>query len=157
MTLSCLYAVGGKPTWLLSTMDSQLEAVRQDIHAVKEKVERTERNMTAAEQAGNREKERSLSELLLSLNNQLNGLQEKENILLRSQAPSKPCLWLVHAGLPHHAALHSHVQSLVCNFNSCVVMTIDSSLHPGPFLTSSARVSDAVTLSCMQSLSPAYS
>ena len=69
MTLSCLYAVGGKPTWLLSTMDSQLEAVRQDIHAVKEKVERAQRNMTAAEQAGNREKERSLSELLLSLNN----------------------------------------------------------------------------------------
>lgn len=59
----------------------------------------------------------------------------------------------------HHAALHSvlHVQLFVCNFNSCVVMTIDSSLHPGPFLTSPAHVSDAVTISCIQSLSAACS
>jgi len=94
-----LYASGGKPTLLLSTMDSQLEAVRQDIRGVKEKIVRTEQNLAAAEQAGNKEKERSLFELLLSLNNQLSGLQEKENILLRSQAPGKHCLELVRTGL----------------------------------------------------------
>ena len=46
--------------------------------------------------------------------------------------------------------LHSvlHVLILVCYSNSCVVMTIDSVLHPGPFLTSWAYTSDAVT--CIQ-------
>jgi len=41
--------------------------------------------------------------------------------------------------------------------NSCAVMTIDGSLHPGLFLTSSAHASYAITVSCILSLSPAYS
>ncbi len=73
-------------------MDGQLKAVRQDIRSVKEEIVQTKQDLAAAKQAQNEEKERSLFELLLSLNNQLLSLQEKENILLRSQAPSKPCL-----------------------------------------------------------------
>ena len=73
-------------------MDSQLEAVRQDIHDVKDEIKEVKQKLAAAEQAHNAEKEQSLFNLLLSLNNQLSGLQEKENILLRSQTPSKPCL-----------------------------------------------------------------
>ena len=52
-------------------------------------------------------REKSLFDMLLSLNNQpsglnnqLSGLQEEKNILLRSQAPSKPCFQLVRTGLP---------------------------------------------------------
>ncbi len=81
-------------------MDSQLGAVRQDIRGVKEKIVNTEQNLAAAEQAGNKEKERSLFELLLSLNNQLLIQTEKENILLRGQASSNHRFQLVHAGLP---------------------------------------------------------
>ena len=73
-------------------MESHSEAVRQDIRSVQQKIVKTEQNLAAAEQAGNKEKERLLFDLLLSLN-------EKENILLRSQAPSKPCFQLVYAGL----------------------------------------------------------
>ena len=94
------YAVVVKPTWLLSAMDGQLEAVRQDIGSVKDEIVKTKQDLAATEQAGNKEKERVLLDLLLSLNNQLLSLQEKENILLRSQAPSKPCLQLVLTGLP---------------------------------------------------------
>ena len=43
-----------------------------------------------------RERDKSLVDLLLSLNNQLSGLQEKENILLRGQALGNHCL---NAGL----------------------------------------------------------
>ena len=71
-------------------MDGQLEAVRQDIGSVKNEIIKTKQDLAAAEQAGNKEKERVLWDLLLSLNNQLSGLQEEKNILLRSQAPSKP-------------------------------------------------------------------
>ena len=81
-------------------MDSQLEAVRQEILEVKGKIAKTEQDLAAAKEAKNGERERKLVDLLLSLNNQLSGLQEKENILLRNQAPSKPCLQLVHIGLP---------------------------------------------------------
>ena len=80
-------------------MDSQLEAVRQDIRGVKGKIARTEQDLGAAEQAGNTEKASLLFELLLSLNKQLPSLHEKENILLRRQAPGKQCLELVRTGL----------------------------------------------------------
>ena len=81
-------------------MDGQLEAVRQDICDVKGKIAKTEQNLAAAEQPGNGDQENIHLQLLLTLNTQLSTLQEKENILLRSQAPSKPCLQLVHTGLP---------------------------------------------------------
>ena len=81
-------------------MDSQLEAVRQDIGSVKDEIVKTKQDLAAAEQAGNKEEKRVLLDLLLSLNNQLLSLQEEKNILLRSQTPSKPCLQLVHLGLP---------------------------------------------------------
>ncbi len=81
-------------------MDSQLEAVRHKIPKVEDKIEKIEQELAAAKEAKNGEQERKLFDMLLSLNNQLSGLQEEKNILLRSQAPSKPCLWLVHFGLP---------------------------------------------------------
>ena len=87
--LVSLYTLGGKPILLLSTMDSQLEAVRQDIGSVKDGIVKTKQDLAAAEQAGNKGKERVLLDLLLSLNNQLLSLQEEKNILLRNQAPSK--------------------------------------------------------------------
>ncbi|DBA92322.1 TPA: hypothetical protein ACH3X2_003743 [Trebouxia sp. C0005] len=68
-------------------MDSQLEAVRQDIREVKGKIAKIEQNL--AEQAHNAEREKSFFDLLLSLNNRLSGLQEETNILLRSQTPSQ--------------------------------------------------------------------
>lgn len=73
-------------------MDGQLEAVRQDMHTVKDEIAEVKQSLAVAEHAHNA--------LLLSLNNQLLSLQEEKNILLRSQAPSKACLWLVHSGLP---------------------------------------------------------
>ncbi|KAL0023206.1 hypothetical protein WJX79_002805 [Trebouxia sp. C0005] len=79
---------GGKPILLLSTMDSQLEAVRQDIGSVKDEIVKTKQDLAAAEQAGNKGKERVLLDLLLSLNNQLLSLQEEKHFLLRNQAPS---------------------------------------------------------------------
>ena len=83
-------------------MDSQLEAVRQEVFEVKGKIANTEQKLAAAEHApnGNKDLLLSLNNQLLSLNNQVLSLNEKENILLRNQAPSKPCtLWLacVHA------------------------------------------------------------
>ena len=63
-------------------MDSELEPVKQDICSVRERIVRYEQKLAAAEQAGNKEEEKSLIDLL-------SGLQEKENILLRNQAPSK--------------------------------------------------------------------
>ncbi len=81
-------------------MDSQLDAVRHRIRKAEDEIVVVKQDLAAAEHAQNAERAKSLFDLLLSLNNQLSGLQEKENILLRSQAPSKPCLWLVHAGLP---------------------------------------------------------
>ena len=105
-----LCALGASPSLLLSTMDSQLEAVRQDVRSVKDKIVKIEQDLAT----NDKEKERFMYDLLLGLNNQLDGLnnqlgglnnqlsglQEKENILLRSQAPSKPCLQLVHTGSP---------------------------------------------------------
>ena len=87
---------------LLSTMDSQLEAVRQDIRDVKGKIAKTEQNLVVAEQPGNKTEEdvKFFRGRLEKLDSQLVSLQEKENILLRSQAPSKPCIQLVLTGLP---------------------------------------------------------
>ena len=70
-----------------------MDPVQQDIRNVQERIVRYEQKLAVAEQAGSKEEEKSLVDLLRSL-------QEKENILLRSQAPSKPCLQLVHTGLP---------------------------------------------------------
>ena len=118
-----LYALGGKPILLPSTMDSQLEAVRHKIPKVEDKIGNIEQDLATAKQdletakqTNDKEKERFLCDLLLGLNNQLgglnyqlSGLQEKENILLRSQAPGEPCLQLLHTGLSvlTSFALHS--------------------------------------------------
>ena len=113
-----LYALGGIPPLLLSTMDNQLEAVRQDIRSVKDELVEIKQDLAAAKKAKNNEQEQKLFDLLLSLNNQLCGLQEEKNILLRSQAPSKPCLQLVHAG-SHHVALHS-VETRMGVYQLCI-------------------------------------
>ena len=84
-------------------MEGQLASVRQNILNVQQQIVKYEQKLAAAERAGNKgveEEVRFLRGQLLSLSNQLLSLQEKENILLRSQAPSKPCLQLVHTGLP---------------------------------------------------------
>ena len=91
-----LCALGTSPSLLLSTMDSQLEAVRHKIPKVEDKIEKIEQDLAAAKEAKNGEQESKLFDMLLSLNSQLSSLQEEKNILLRSQAPSKPCLQLVH-------------------------------------------------------------
>ena len=70
-------------------MDSQLDAVRHRICKAEDEIVKTKQDLAAAEQAGNKGKERVLLDLLLSLNNQLLSLQDNENILLRNQAPSK--------------------------------------------------------------------
>ncbi|KAL3135946.1 hypothetical protein ABBQ32_006989 [Trebouxia sp. C0010 RCD-2024] len=68
-------------------MDSQLEEVRHKIPKVEDKIEKIEQALATAEEAKNGEQERKLFDMLLSLNNQLSGLQEEKNILLCSQAP----------------------------------------------------------------------
>ena len=80
-------------------MDSHLEEVwhsirkaQVEIAEVKQDLVKVKQDLAAAKKAKNEEQERKLFDLLLSLNNQLNGLQEEKNILLRSQAPSKLCL-----------------------------------------------------------------
>ena len=103
---------------LLRTMDGQLDPVKQDMRNIQERIVRYEQKLSIAEQAGNKEEERKLFDMLLSLNNQLSGLQEEKNILLRSQAPSKPCLQLVHAG-SHHVALHS-VETRMGVYEMCI-------------------------------------
>ena len=85
-----LCALGTSPSLLLSTMDSQLEAVRHKILKVEGKIENYEQDLAAAKETKNGEQERKLFDMLLSLNKQLSSLQEKENILMRSLAPSKP-------------------------------------------------------------------
>ena len=104
-----LCALGGTPSLLPNAMEGQLASVRQNILNVQQQIVKYEQKLAAAERAGNKGVEvevrlhgqlLSLNNQLLSLNNQLLSLQEKENILLRSQAPSKPCLQLVHTGLP---------------------------------------------------------
>ena len=110
-----LCALGGTPTLLPNTMEGQLASVRQNIRSVQEQIVKYEQKLAAAEQAGNKgveEEVRFLRGQLLSFNNQLLSLQEKENILLRSQAPSKPCLWLVHTGLPVFTSFAKRASSI---------------------------------------------
>ena len=101
-------------------MDGQLEAVRQYIGSVKDEIVKTKQDLGAA-QAGNKEKERVLLDLLLSLNNQLLSLNKEKNILLRRQAPSKHAFSLYMLAYPcsHHVALHSvlHIQLPVMLFS----------------------------------------
>ena len=80
-------------------MDGQLEVVKHRICRVDDEILETKHKLAAAKEAKKAEQEKLLLELLLSLNMHLNGLQEEKNILLRSQAPSKPCLQLVHTGM----------------------------------------------------------
>ena len=85
-------------------MDGQLEAVRQDIGSVKNEIIKTKPDLAAAEQAGNKEKERVLWDVLLNLNNQLSGLQEEENIAKHHVSPASACTcWLTCV----HIMLHS--------------------------------------------------
>ena len=117
-----LCALGGTPTLLPNTMEGQLASVRQNIRSVQEQIVNSEQKLAAAEQAGNKGVEEevrflrgqllSFNNQLLSFNNQLLSLQEKENILLRSQAPSKPCLWLVHTGLPVFTSFAKRASSI---------------------------------------------
>ena len=83
-------------------MDSQLEAVRQDRRDVKHEKIGVMQRLAAAEHAHNVDQDLllRLNNQLLSLNNQLLSLNEKENILLRNQAPSKSCPQLAHIALP---------------------------------------------------------
>ena len=84
-------------------MESQLEAVRQNIRSVKDEILEVKQELAIAKQAGNKggeEEVRFLHGRLEKLENQLLSLQDKKNSLLRIQAPSKPCLQLVQAGLP---------------------------------------------------------
>ncbi|KAL3133629.1 hypothetical protein ABBQ32_008146 [Trebouxia sp. C0010 RCD-2024] len=70
-------------------MDSQLEAVQHKIPTVEDKIVRIEQDLATAKQTNDKEKEMLVFQLLLSLNNQLSGLQEEKNILLRGPAPSR--------------------------------------------------------------------
>ena len=99
-------------------MDSQLEALQHRVRTVEGRLVEAEQDLAAAKEAKNGERERKLVDLLLSLNNQLSGLQEEKIILLRSKAPSKPCLQLVHAG-SHHVALHS-VETRIGVYQLCI-------------------------------------
>lgn len=81
-------------------MESQLEAVRQEIRSAKDEIVEVKQELAIAKQAGNKggEKEvRFLRGRLEKLDSQMLSLNEKENILLRSQAPGKQCLELVLA------------------------------------------------------------
>ena len=102
-----LCALGGTPTLLLKPMDSQLQEVRHRIRKAEVEIVEVKQNLAAAKEAKDGEQERifldlllSLNNQLLSLNNQLSGLQEEKKILLRGQAPSKPCFLLARTGLP---------------------------------------------------------
>ncbi|KAL0043295.1 hypothetical protein WJX79_000713 [Trebouxia sp. C0005] len=73
-------------------MESQLEAVRQEIRSAKDEIVEVKQDLAIAKQAGNKggEKEvRFLRGRLEKLDSQMLSLNEKENILLRSQAPGK--------------------------------------------------------------------
>ncbi|KAA6418757.1 MAG: hypothetical protein FRX49_11245 [Trebouxia sp. A1-2] len=73
-------------------MESQLEAVRQEIRSAKDEIVEVKQELAIAKQAGNKggEKEvRFLRGRLEKLDSQMLSLNEKENILLRSQAPGK--------------------------------------------------------------------
>ena len=80
-----------KPVLPLITMKFHLNEVRDDTRDVQQQIAEYEQKLAAAEQAGNKEIEKLLSNLLCSL-------QVQKNILL-SQLQSKPCFQLMHTGL----------------------------------------------------------
>ena len=93
-------ALGIKPTLLQNVMESLLEAVRQDICSAKDEIVEVKQELAIAKQVGNKggeEEVRFLPRRLEKLDTQLLSLNEKENILLRSQAPGKQCLELMLA------------------------------------------------------------
>ena len=84
-------------------MESQLEEVRDKIRKAEDEIVEVKQELAIAKQAGNKggeEEDRFLRGRVEKLDSQLLSLNEKENILLRSQAPSKPCFQLVRNGLP---------------------------------------------------------
>ena len=81
-------------------MESQLEEVRHRIRKAEDEIVLVKQELAIAKQAGNKggeEEVRFLRGRLEKLDSQLLSLNEKENILLRSQAPGKQCLELVLA------------------------------------------------------------
>lgn len=76
-------------------MDSQLEAVQQRVCTVEGRLVKAEQDLAAAKEAKNGEQDGKLFDLVLSLNNQLSGLQEEKNILLHGQAPGSHCFQVV--------------------------------------------------------------
>ena len=104
-----LYALSGKTTLLLRTMDIQLEEVRHRACKVEDSIKDVQQDLATARQAKDKVQERVHSELLLDYNKQLLSLQDKENILLHGQPSCKPCLQLVMTGFlcSHHVASHS--------------------------------------------------
>ena len=81
-------------------MESQLEEVRHRIRKAEDEIVVVKQELAIAKQAGNKggeEEVRFLRGRLEKLDSQLLSLNEKENILLRSQAPGKQCLELVLA------------------------------------------------------------
>ena len=68
-------------------MADQLEAVKQDIRSVKDEIVEVKQKLAIVKQAGNKGDEEEVK----FLRSWLLSLQEKENILLHSQAPGKPC------------------------------------------------------------------
>ncbi|KAL3139354.1 hypothetical protein ABBQ38_003689 [Trebouxia sp. C0009 RCD-2024] len=65
-------------------MDSQLEALQDRVCAVNRRMIKAKQDLVAAKEAKNGEQIRSLFELLLSLDSQLLGLDEEQNVLLRT-------------------------------------------------------------------------
>ncbi len=74
------------------TSHSQLQAVQQEIDSVKAEIQETKQELATAEQAGDEDRVDFLRNSLVELRRQLPGLREKENILLRAQAPGQHCL-----------------------------------------------------------------
>jgi len=64
---------------------SQMQAVQQEIDNVKAEIQATKQELAAAEQADDGAK-------VDFLRNSLLALREKENIILRAQAPGQHCL-----------------------------------------------------------------
>ena len=131
-----LCALGGTPTLLLNPMDSQLEEVRHRIRKAEVEIVEVKQDLAAAKEAKNGQREKSLFDMLLCLNNQLSGLQEEKNILLRSQASSKPCFQLVRTGSPvftlyctpfssaYPVAGHSLLPRLHGSIDSCYTLSV---------------------------------
>ena len=70
-------------------MESQLEKVRHKIRKAEDEIVEVKQELAIAKQAGNKGEEevRFLRGRVEKLDSQLLSLNEKENILLRSQAP----------------------------------------------------------------------